>query len=80
MSVIYVIGYLLEHGIFDTNTLFTSDINSKPPSFNKTEETPTPAPKQKRINYYAVPRHVAHGYSHAPQQYQHSQPQVYTPE
>ena len=50
----HVIGYLLEHGMFDTNTLFAKEvsqqlsenvqrivqIDSKPPSFNKTQDVP----------------------------------------
>jgi hypothetical protein len=30
-----VIGYLLEHGIFDSNTLFKSEEDTKPPDLSK---------------------------------------------
>ena len=54
----HVITYLLEHGMFDTNTLFSSEVrktlqallqsdletkvDSKPPKLNKTEEAVEP--------------------------------------
>merc|ERR550532_2482067 len=38
----HVITYLLEHGMFDTNTLFSSEVNSKPPKLNKTEDVVEP--------------------------------------
>jgi hypothetical protein len=31
----HVIGYLLEHGIFDTNTLFRSEEDTRPPDLSK---------------------------------------------
>ena len=57
-----MIGYLLERGVFDTKTLFSSDKNVKPPEFNKTEETINTEELKSRhrnVPYSYAPSYVA---------------------
>lgn len=53
-----MIGYLLERGAFDTNTLFMSESNVKPPQFNKTEKTVELKPRHRYVPYNYAPTYI----------------------
>ena len=54
----HVIGYLLERGAFDTNTLFMSESNVKPPQFNKTEEPVEVKARHRYLPYNYAPTYI----------------------